>query len=206
MFRHRKRAYSKPGLWLGGSLVALMAVAVALLVPTLGVGPVTSSTREQGGTADLRVGSPGRDADRHDRHLVEQPDQLRLPVAPLPVKRRQRRRSNCTMIPGATASSYTLAAAEVGFTIRVRVTATNTDGSATRRLERDRCRPAAPSAPKNTTPPTITGTPQEGQTWRQARAPGAATATELQRLLGALRQDRRQLREHQRRHQQERLC
>ena len=54
MFRHRKRAYSKPGLWLGGSLVALMAVAVALLVPTLGVGTITSSTRKQDRTADLR--------------------------------------------------------------------------------------------------------------------------------------------------------
>ena len=92
MFRHRKRAYSKPGMWLGGSLVALMGVALALLVPTLGsaqaqAAPVNTAEPQISGSA-----VQGQTAHRHDRLLVEQPDQLRLPVAPLPVKWRQRRR------------------------------------------------------------------------------------------------------------------
>ena len=45
--------------------------------------------------------------------------------------------SNCGFIPNATNSSYRLRDADVGLRIRVRVTATNGDGAATRGIERD---------------------------------------------------------------------
>ena len=70
--------------------------------------------------------------------------------------------SNCTVITGATNGSYVLGAADVGFTIRVRVTASNADGSATAASSATPI-VAAAKPPVNTALPVITGTPQVGQ-------------------------------------------
>ncbi len=71
--------------------------------------------------------------------------------------------NNCSDISGATSQDYTLTSADVGNTVRVVVTATNSAGSSTAA--------SAPSsvvaglaAPAASSPPTITGTPQLGQT------------------------------------------
>jgi hypothetical protein len=73
--------------------------------------------------------------------------------------------NNCSDTANGTQKTYTLVGADAGHTMRVRVTATNADGSNTA--------PSAPSAviaaaissaaPKNTTPPTIAGTAKVGQ-------------------------------------------
>ena len=71
--------------------------------------------------------------------------------------------SGCTGVSGATKQTYTVPAGDVGHTIRVQETATNAGGSSA---------PASSAAttvvigqpPANTTPPTITGTAQQGQT------------------------------------------
>jgi hypothetical protein len=65
--------------------------------------------------------------------------------------------SGCTNIPGATVGTYTLAAADIGGTVRVTVTANTPDGSAPGTSIATPVVTA--SAPKNTTPPTISGTP-----------------------------------------------
>lgn len=66
-----------------------------------------------------------------------------------------------TNISGATSATYTLVAADAGQTVRVIVTATNSEGS-------DDATSAATAAvtqiPANTALPTITGTAQVGQT------------------------------------------
>lgn len=69
----------------------------------------------------------------------------------------------CSNIGGATAQTYTVAAGDVGSTLRVTVTATNGSGS--------NSAPSAStgivtggSAPANTSPPTISGTAAQGQT------------------------------------------
>jgi len=70
--------------------------------------------------------------------------------------------ANCADILGATGQSYAVADADGGATIRVVVTAQNAYGSATAA--------SAPTAvvpvgtPANTSPPTISGSPQVGQT------------------------------------------
>jgi len=71
--------------------------------------------------------------------------------------------ANCAAIAEASQQSYVLAAADVGSTVRVDVTALNGAGTATAR--------SAPTAvvtasagPTNTALPTILGTPQVGQT------------------------------------------
>jgi hypothetical protein len=71
---------------------------------------------------------------------------------------------NCATIGGATSRIYTVQTADVGSHLRVRVTATNGSGSgdATSRPT-DVVKPTG-SAPKNTSPPTISGNPLEGAT------------------------------------------
>jgi hypothetical protein len=71
--------------------------------------------------------------------------------------------SNCSNISGATGHDYTLTSADVGDTIRVVVTATNSAGQSTA-ASSPTAVVAAPQAPANTAPPTVSGVPQLGQT------------------------------------------
>src|SRR5438132_5165393 len=73
---------------------------------------------------------------------------------------------NCSAISGATGKTYLLRGADVGHRLRVRVTATNAEGSATAVSNATEVVQAAATAgpPRNTAPPTISGTPQVGQT------------------------------------------
>jgi hypothetical protein len=72
--------------------------------------------------------------------------------------------SDCAVIGNATSSNYRLRAADAGFRIRFRVTASNNDGStvaasnATARIQ-----PRAGQLPTNTARPTITGNPRVGE-------------------------------------------
>jgi hypothetical protein len=74
--------------------------------------------------------------------------------------------NNCTNVANGTQKTYTLVGADAGNTMRVRVTATNADGSnAAQSAQTAPVTPATSSAaPKNTAPPTISGTPKIGQT------------------------------------------
>ena len=74
---------------------------------------------------------------------------------------------NCTGITGGTAKTYVLRHADVGHRMRVRVTATNGEGSAsaTSNATAGTVRAASVAGPpRNTTPPSISGTPQVGNT------------------------------------------
>ena len=71
--------------------------------------------------------------------------------------------SNCSNISGATDNDYTLTSADVGNTVRVVVTAKNSAGMSTA-ASSPTAVVAAPQAPANTAPPTISGVPQLGQT------------------------------------------
>ena len=75
--------------------------------------------------------------------------------------------ANCAVIGGATTSQYVVATADVGFRLRVRVTAANADGSATV-ASNATSRVTAPDAgrPSNVQAPTLSGTPAQGQTLR----------------------------------------
>jgi uncharacterized repeat protein (TIGR01451 family) len=72
--------------------------------------------------------------------------------------------NSCIDIAGAAASTYLLGAADVGATIRVVVTGTNSAGSATGTSPPTAVVTAAPSAPSNTGVPTISGSTVVGQT------------------------------------------
>ena len=67
----------------------------------------------------------------------------------------------CPVIAGATASSYTLASADIGFKIQSSVTATNAAGQATAKSYASAVVTATP--PSNTVKPALSGTAKEGQ-------------------------------------------
>ena len=73
---------------------------------------------------------------------------------------------SCNQIGGATQKTYLLVAADQGKTVRVRVTATNADGSGAAESNQTATIAAggATTGPKNTAPPTISGTAKVGQT------------------------------------------
>jgi hypothetical protein len=73
---------------------------------------------------------------------------------------------NCTGISGANGKTYVVRPADVDHRIRVRVTAANAEGSSTATSNATEAVRSASVAgpPRNTTPPTIAGTPQVGQT------------------------------------------
>jgi sugar lactone lactonase YvrE len=71
--------------------------------------------------------------------------------------------AECANIAGATSRSYVLGSGEVGSTLRVLVTATNTLGSATAASGATSVI-STPVLPSNTSPPSISGEPVEGET------------------------------------------
>ena len=70
--------------------------------------------------------------------------------------------SNCSRISGATGKTYQLRSADVGFRLRVRVTATNSSGSAT--VASNPTDTIGGRRPRNVTPPTISGSAIENAT------------------------------------------
>jgi acid phosphatase type 7 len=72
--------------------------------------------------------------------------------------------SNCVQIFGATSQTYTLTLLDVGTTVRVEVTGSNTAGSSTATSNQTAVISApSPIAPSNTSPPTISGNAVVGQ-------------------------------------------
>jgi hypothetical protein len=74
--------------------------------------------------------------------------------------------ASCANVSGATAGSYAVASGDVGFTLRVAVTATNAGGSTTAASNQTALVAAAPVAtpPANTALPAISGSAVVGQT------------------------------------------
>jgi hypothetical protein len=73
--------------------------------------------------------------------------------------------NNCVDVANGTQKSYTLVGADAGHTMRVRVTATNAEGSSPAQSAQTATVTSATSsaAPKNTAPPAVSGTAKVGQ-------------------------------------------
>ena len=70
--------------------------------------------------------------------------------------------SDCASI-GATSASYVVAAGDVGFRLRVKVTASNADGVGAPAVSNATAAVTAPVGPPNTVPPTISGSTVVGE-------------------------------------------
>jgi hypothetical protein len=82
----------------------------------------------------------------------------------------------CADVAGATGTTYAVTSADVGATLRVVVTATNSVGSATAASAPTAVVQSASAAPVNTSPPTVSGTPQVDQAL--TAGPGSWTGTQ----------------------------
>lgn len=71
---------------------------------------------------------------------------------------------SCADVASATSQTYTIQSADAGHTLRVKVTATNADGTGGPVLSNPTAEVAATTAPANTAVPQITGTLTAGQT------------------------------------------
>jgi hypothetical protein len=72
--------------------------------------------------------------------------------------------NNCKEIAGAAAQTYVPTSSDVGHTIRVAETASNAGGPGTAATSAPTAAVASTPVPVNSSPPTITGTDQQGQT------------------------------------------
>ena len=105
--------------------------------------------------------------------------------------------AGCHDISGATSQTYTLKADDAGNTVRVRVTATNTDGSASARSAPSAKIAASTAGPVNTVSPSITGAASDGQhAHRQQRHVDRPGADHVHLRVDDLRQQRRRLPRH----------
>lgn len=71
---------------------------------------------------------------------------------------------NCASTTGATSDQYTIVTADVGHRLKVQVTATNSSGSGVAISRPTGVVQPTGAAPKNSSPPTISGTTQQGST------------------------------------------
>ena len=145
---------------LASAAVALVAVgtsataspvgrATAKAAPSNAAPPVVSGTARQGQTLSASSGSWGGT----------------LPISySYTWQRCNSAGASCNGISGTSGETYTLVAADVGHTIRVRVTASNSDGSAQAVSTQTGVVADLGSAPAATSQPTPTGTAVEGQT------------------------------------------
>ena len=83
--------------------------------------------------------------------------------------------NNCSLISGQTDRTYRLTGDDVGRTLRGVVTARNENGSTSATTKQSDVVTVRGVAPANTSPPTISGSPQEGQTL--SASPGTWTGT-----------------------------
>lgn len=81
--------------------------------------------------------------------------------------------TSCVAVASATGATYTLGSADVGSTMRFSVTVSNSAGSAT---ASSAATAVVAGPPANTTPPSISGTPQPGQTLTATVGGWAGTA------------------------------
>jgi hypothetical protein len=181
-FRIARARYAVPALLLG------ITVAVALLSP---VGSASTKAVPNNTVLPAITGTAavGQTLSTSDGTWTESPTSFTYEWLRCPSSGGSADGSDCASI-GVTTNSYVVATGDVGFTLRARVTAVNSDGQA-KAVSNATAVVVAQAGPPNTAPPTISGTATVGSTltanpgtwtgssitftyqWRQCDASGA---------------------------------
>jgi hypothetical protein len=149
-----------------GALAAVLAGLFALLAVLAATGSAASTAAPVNTSPPTLAGTP-----QEGQTLTASPGTY-SGTTPITYSYQYRRcdktGGSCSDIGGSTTqTTYKLTSADVGNTVRVRVTASNSSGSTTATSVPSaviqKASPA-PAPPKNTSAPTLSGTPQEGQT------------------------------------------
>jgi len=150
------------GLYALLALIFCVALGAALLSPagSAGTQAVPSNTVQPAITGSAAV---GQTLTTSDGTWTESPTSFTYQWLRCPASGGAADGSDCAVIGGATTNSYVVATGDVGFTLRVRVTAVNGDGQATVASNATAV-VVAQAGPPNTAPPTITGTATVGST------------------------------------------
>jgi hypothetical protein len=150
----------------------LVAAALASLATVLAL-PGGGAARSQAApvnTAEPRIsGSPvvGQTLTASQGSWGNAPTSFAIQWVRCPANGGQPNGANCAAIGGATTSSYVVQSGDVGSRLRVRVTASNADGSATVASNATaRVTAGDTGRPTNVQPPSLSGTPAQGQTMR----------------------------------------
>lgn len=168
--RVQPRLLSRRSLMLLFAGAALLAIVVPAglgaqqAVPAHTAQPTISGTATQGQTLTATAGTWSNDPTSFTYQWVRCPSSGGAPDG-----------SDCAAIGGATTTAYVVASGDVGSRLRVRVTATNADGSASAASNATEVITATQSGPPNTQPPTIGGQAVVGQTL--TASPGTWTGT-----------------------------
>ena len=142
----------------GATVLALVAMtgagtAARQVAPTNTTQPAISGTPAIGSTLTATQGAWSGAPTTFAFQWVRCPSSGGLPDA-----------SDCAVIGGATTQAYIVSAADAGFRLRVRVTASNADGSATAASNATVLIAAAAQAPVRVADPVVTGTARVGST------------------------------------------
>jgi hypothetical protein len=142
-------------IWVLAGLAAavLSAVAAGSAVAALRAAPVNSSPPTIAGTAKVGQTLTAGNGSWSNTPSSFQYQWLRCDSGG----------GSCIPVANGTLKTYTLVGADAGHTIRVRVTAVNADGSSAARSAATMLVPATAAAPRNSSPPTISGTARSGQ-------------------------------------------
>jgi hypothetical protein len=167
IYSNGKGVRARRTLWLALPLVAVVALAAALL-------PAAGSAQSQTTPANTELpgilGTPvvGNTLTATNGTWSDSPTKFEYRWLRCPSDGGKADGSNCGVIPGATKSAYEVIAADIGVRIRVRVTASNTDGSASAVSNATSIVTAAPTPPA-TGCPSGTGPVQIAQVSPPAR-------------------------------------
>jgi hypothetical protein len=142
------------------TLAGLALVTAVVLAVTVGGGAAATAASPPSNTAQPSIGGTTREGEvltANTGSWTNSPTSFRYQW-----ERCDSKGNNCGSIVGATGHRYTLTRDDVDHHMRITVTARNSAGTGSAVSATSSLVKAAGSSPANTSPPTISGTPQEG--------------------------------------------
>jgi hypothetical protein len=171
-----RRRFRKRHGWYSIPVLLLVAGVVALLVSPVGSASRQATPSNTALPAITGTASVGQTLTTSDGTWNGSPNSFNYQWLRCPSSGGAADGSDCATIGGATSNNYVPATGDVGFTLRVHVTASNSDGQATA-TSKATSAVAKAGGPPNTSAPTISGNTTVGSTL--TANPGTWTGTAI---------------------------